>query len=261
MVGFGFMDNSIMIYAGDWIDCNIGVKFGLSTLTAAACGQMVSDSCGAIFGNTIEAFFARLGLPYPNLTEAQRDLKVVRTTGTAGAAIGVFTGCLLGLCNLFVIDLRAANRMKRMEELKSIFSSVVDCALTVMGMRVCVIWLHSSCEAAWDQSGVSETNELWVVNSSEGATLHFGDKDIVPCEAPTPMTEAFRTKTKVEVRSGGPPFLFMPIKSTEDENSIIGVIGVRKMEGDHSRFSGTQEKLLAMLAEHASIFVNQLDEK
>ena len=26
MVGFGFMDNSIMIYAGDWIDCNIGVR-------------------------------------------------------------------------------------------------------------------------------------------------------------------------------------------------------------------------------------------
>ena len=40
-----------------------------------------------------------------------------------------------------------------------------------MGMRVCVIWLHSSCEAAWDQSGVSETNELWVVNSSEGRLL------------------------------------------------------------------------------------------
>ena len=30
------------------------VKFGLPTLTAAAAGQMVSDSAGVVFGNSIE---------------------------------------------------------------------------------------------------------------------------------------------------------------------------------------------------------------
>ncbi|CAN0299735.1 unnamed protein product, partial [Hapterophycus canaliculatus] len=41
MVGFGIMDNFVMLTAGDIIDNTFGVKFGLATLTAAACGQVV----------------------------------------------------------------------------------------------------------------------------------------------------------------------------------------------------------------------------
>eukprot|EP00968_Pinguiococcus_pyrenoidosus_P016854 scaffold1638_cov258-Pinguiococcus_pyrenoidosus.AAC.78 len=40
MVGFGFMDNTVMILAGDAIDSTIGVRFGLATMTAAAFGEM-----------------------------------------------------------------------------------------------------------------------------------------------------------------------------------------------------------------------------
>jgi len=40
MVGFGFMDNTIMIHAGEYLDTTVGVTFGLSTLTAAAMGQV-----------------------------------------------------------------------------------------------------------------------------------------------------------------------------------------------------------------------------
>ena len=35
------MDNFVMLSAGDLIDNTLGVKFGLATLTAAACGQVV----------------------------------------------------------------------------------------------------------------------------------------------------------------------------------------------------------------------------
>ena len=34
MVGFGFMDNIIMIQVGDLIDSTLGVTFGLATITA-----------------------------------------------------------------------------------------------------------------------------------------------------------------------------------------------------------------------------------
>jgi len=43
MVGFGFMDNFIMIQAGGYIDATLGVKMGLATMTAAAMGQVFSD--------------------------------------------------------------------------------------------------------------------------------------------------------------------------------------------------------------------------
>ena len=40
MVGFGIMDQTIMIQAGDFIDSTIGQSFALPTLAAAACGQV-----------------------------------------------------------------------------------------------------------------------------------------------------------------------------------------------------------------------------
>jgi len=47
MVGFGFMDQTIMIQAGNAIDCTLGVTLGLSTLSAAAFGQIVSNGTNA----------------------------------------------------------------------------------------------------------------------------------------------------------------------------------------------------------------------
>ena len=53
MIGFGFMDNLVMIQAGEAIDSTIGVAFGLATMTSAAFGQIVSQ---------------RLKCPLPRLT-------------------------------------------------------------------------------------------------------------------------------------------------------------------------------------------------
>ena len=39
MLGFGFMDNIIMIQAGDYIDTTFGAVLGISTLTAAGFGN------------------------------------------------------------------------------------------------------------------------------------------------------------------------------------------------------------------------------
>jgi hypothetical protein len=39
-VGFGMMDNSILILAGEAIDINLGVTLGISTMCAAAIGNI-----------------------------------------------------------------------------------------------------------------------------------------------------------------------------------------------------------------------------
>lgn len=67
-----------MIQAGDLIDNTIGVKFGLATLAAAACGQIFSDVSGVAFGGVVEDACARLGLRAPQITAAQRALPRVR---------------------------------------------------------------------------------------------------------------------------------------------------------------------------------------
>jgi hypothetical protein len=42
-IGFGFVDNFLMIIAGDYIDVTIGVTLGISAMAAAGLGNMVSD--------------------------------------------------------------------------------------------------------------------------------------------------------------------------------------------------------------------------
>jgi Transmembrane protein 65 len=43
MIGFGIMDQTLMLHAGNAIDCTLGVTLGISTLSAAAVGQIVSN--------------------------------------------------------------------------------------------------------------------------------------------------------------------------------------------------------------------------
>lgn len=96
MIGFGFMDNTIMIHAGEYIDNTFGVAFGLSTLTAAAMGQIMSDFSGVLFGGTVGDLAARCGLPDPQLSNYQMRTRSVRWVSIAGAAVGVLCGCTLG---------------------------------------------------------------------------------------------------------------------------------------------------------------------
>mmetsp|Transcript_4794 Transcript_4794/g.8251 ORF Transcript_4794/g.8251 Transcript_4794/m.8251 type:complete len:335 (-) Transcript_4794:40-1044(-) len=112
MIAFGFVDNTVMLHAGNFIDLTLGVTFGLSTLAAAACGQVCSDSGGVLFGNYIFDAARRMGLPEAKFTPQQKTLRAVTWTGNAGAAIGVFSGCCMGLVNLFFIDTNAARSEK-----------------------------------------------------------------------------------------------------------------------------------------------------
>eukprot|EP00656_Telonema_subtile_P019490 TRINITY_DN20726_c0_g1_i3.p1 TRINITY_DN20726_c0_g1~~TRINITY_DN20726_c0_g1_i3.p1 ORF type:complete len:324 (-),score=56.67 TRINITY_DN20726_c0_g1_i3:418-1389(-) len=124
MIGFGAMDNFIMIQAGDLIDSTIGVTFGMATMTAAACGQICSDFSGVMFGGTVEALANKLGLPTAGLTVEQAQLKNVKLLSTVSAGVGVVIGCLVGMTSLLFMDLEKADRLRKAEELEHIFSVV-----------------------------------------------------------------------------------------------------------------------------------------
>mmetsp|Transcript_44718 Transcript_44718/g.107911 ORF Transcript_44718/g.107911 Transcript_44718/m.107911 type:complete len:194 (+) Transcript_44718:367-948(+) len=95
-IGFGFMDNAILIVAGDAIDTYLGVTLGISTLCAAAIGNIISDLAGIGLGTAIEDFCAnRLKLPTPDLSTAQRQLRRVRFAGQMGMALGMTFGCIV----------------------------------------------------------------------------------------------------------------------------------------------------------------------
>lgn len=100
MVGFGFMDNFVMITVGSAIDNTLGVQLGLATMTAAAIGQVVSDVSGVVFGDTLSRIFR---ISPAKLNETQRNSALVGRLRLAGAVVGVIVGCTLGAVALYLI--------------------------------------------------------------------------------------------------------------------------------------------------------------
>lgn len=103
-VGFGAVDNGLMVVFGDALDGTLGCMLGTSMLASAALGNAISNIFGMLLHGSITKGADRLGLPDPHLTLAQRKLPVVHYWSTAGSTIGVFTGCLLGMVPLLFMD-------------------------------------------------------------------------------------------------------------------------------------------------------------
>ncbi|KAM3613703.1 uncharacterized protein V6R79_003871 [Siganus canaliculatus] len=96
-VGFGFLDNCIMIVAGTQIELSIGVILGISTMAAAALGNLVSDLAGLGLAGYVEALASRLGMQIPDLSPKQADMWQTRVSSHSGKALGVGIGCILGM--------------------------------------------------------------------------------------------------------------------------------------------------------------------
>eukprot|EP00960_Hanusia_phi_P054838 762787-Hanusia_phi.AAC.2 len=70
-IGFGFMDNAIMILAGEIIEVKIGAIFSISTMAAAAIGNLISDVAGVGMGSYVEKVARKIGFKEPNLSSEQ----------------------------------------------------------------------------------------------------------------------------------------------------------------------------------------------
>mmetsp|Transcript_30476 Transcript_30476/g.64204 ORF Transcript_30476/g.64204 Transcript_30476/m.64204 type:complete len:471 (-) Transcript_30476:669-2081(-) len=116
-IGFGIMDNSILLLAGEAIDTTLGVTLGISTMCAAAIGNIISDVAGVGFGTIIEETVqiwatriekmsgGRLKLPpLPDFNMEQRALRSVRWSSQMGCAVGLTIGCVIGMFPLLFFD-------------------------------------------------------------------------------------------------------------------------------------------------------------
>ncbi|XP_076072475.1 transmembrane protein 65-like isoform X1 [Mytilus galloprovincialis] len=96
-IGFGFLDNFLMITAGEYIDVTFGALLGISTMAAAALGNLLSDVCGVGSAHYIEVLCSRFGVRGPALKPDQVDMKQTRYSSNTGKAVGVSIGCFLGM--------------------------------------------------------------------------------------------------------------------------------------------------------------------
>lgn len=128
-VGFGIMDNAILLLAGEAIDLHLGLALGISTMCAAAIGNIISDITGVMFGAMIEDAVlrwstvverltrGRVKVPaMPNLSHEQRQLRSVRWSGQFGCAIGLTIGCVIGMFPLLFFPEVEKSRTKEQED-------------------------------------------------------------------------------------------------------------------------------------------------
>lgn len=78
---------AIMIVSGDYIEMSIGVTLGISTLTAAALGNVIADVLGLNLGGLIEELSYKLGVPEPKLSRPQMEMGITRTVAVRAAGL------------------------------------------------------------------------------------------------------------------------------------------------------------------------------
>lgn len=116
-IGFGMVDNGLMVIYGDVIDSTLGMTFGFSMLASAALGNAISNIFGMLLHGTITKQAEKLGLPQARLTLAQQKSPKVHFWSTAGSTVGVFTGCLLGMTPLLFMNQTAKEEARSAEKL------------------------------------------------------------------------------------------------------------------------------------------------
>ena len=96
-IGFGFLDNALMLAFGETIESSVGLSLGLSTMAAAAIGNTLSDVCGVGLANKIEYWCAKFGLTEEvTITAGQaKEMRAV-VARLGGAMTGVTIGCIVG---------------------------------------------------------------------------------------------------------------------------------------------------------------------
>ncbi|KAJ8611930.1 hypothetical protein CTAYLR_004352 [Chrysophaeum taylorii] len=257
MVGFGFMDNTVMIQAGDAIDQTIGVRFGLATLTAAAFGQIASDVSGICFGGVVEDLFTKLGLRVPQITAAQRQLRVVKVISTFGAVCGVVVGCLLGMTSLAFKDLEAAERQKRDKELDPIFRAVItEGSETLQAERTSLFIVDARNNLVWSRVAMDVKKQIVLpLDGSSLATACIRERKVIN------LADAYadpRFDSSVDVDSGfrTKSILCVPVLAADPPHACIGAVEVINKRSGHG-FSEDDVRTATMLARHVGIFLDE----
>ena len=96
MFTFGFIDNFILVIAGEAIDQTIAQTWGFSSMMSAGIGNTISDFVGVISGSFMAALIYKL---FGKVEESEHSQAMILTS----QSIGIVLGCLAGLIPLAFI--------------------------------------------------------------------------------------------------------------------------------------------------------------
>lgn len=117
-IGFGFVDNFIMIIAGDTIEIYLGTFLPISTMAAAGLGNAISDVGGIGLAHHIEYYCSKI-IQAPKLSPEQWNIPLVGWVSAISKSLCIFIGCLIGMVPLLFIDHEKKDSKSEEKEAKS----------------------------------------------------------------------------------------------------------------------------------------------
>ena len=238
MIGFGFVDNLVMITAGSAIDSTLGVQFGMATLTAAAFGQVVSDVSGVAFGNTLERVMSPF-VKSASLTSVQRKLPIVARLRLAGAVGGVMLGCLLGATSLWLVPDTEKEKVaqQQMQQLQAILQDMLMEEDGVLRDASCTMHLND---------GASSSLQLLSGDESNVAVSSLVDANDLAGQCADLKEPLLHDDT-----------LYVPILSAEGSNEVMAVLEVQTRSG----VADEEEQAARRLAKYIGIFMAHMSQE
>jgi len=252
-VVFGIIDNAVMIVAGETFDRTLGIAFGMSTMAAAALGNLVSDVLGLGVGGVVETWFERTGFSRdPMLTRAQEGMSIVRRTRLFGNAVGVSIGCLIGMFPLLFMDFDSIARLKERSRLDDVFSAVVEYVSEALGAESAALFLVNKEKGVfWTKASFGEEEEgpAKEFPLSTGVIGHCAKSgDVINISDPEDL-KRFGSPSNLLTGAENSNVLCTPV--FDRKGAIIGVIRVSNRE-DATGFNIRDEVALTAMSSHIS---------
>eukprot|EP00535_Pseudo-nitzschia_heimii_P009909 CAMPEP_0197175702 /NCGR_PEP_ID=MMETSP1423-20130617/1850_1 /TAXON_ID=476441 /ORGANISM="Pseudo-nitzschia heimii, Strain UNC1101" /LENGTH=378 /DNA_ID=CAMNT_0042624923 /DNA_START=164 /DNA_END=1300 /DNA_ORIENTATION=- len=269
MIGFGFMDNFIMITAGSVIDNTLGVQMGLATMTAAALGQVVSDVSGVVFGDTLARSFK---VEPARLSGAQKKLASVARLRLGGAVGGVILGCCLGATALRLIP---DDREEAAPVAARPVPTNADLRDRLQRLQTVVHDVMTSAEEPWDDKLAACT--LYVKNVPPGClpsapaaaprAIPFFGSPAAPRASVARLDETTDDPEVLHALEEGRVVVFadaiyVPMRgddATPKVSNVDDVVGIVKIKLEHGSFyTGSEIKDAKRVARNLGFFLNRM---
>jgi len=263
-VGFGMLDNAVMIIFGDMIDLTLCASFGFSTMAAAALGNTMSDGFGVFSGGVVEDMAAKAGFEAPPLSRAQQALASTRRWERAGQLLGITVGCLIGMFPLLLINWKDQEAQKRQKTLEQMYDHVVVAVEDMLDAEAAIIaFVDEGKQELYSRSAAHHGPHEFEIRmglaegilgrvASTGHFLNIADvRSPESIEHYSPQIHDNLCGTGVRVRS----VLCMPVFGRNSETGhcdrVVGVVGVMNKKGG-GHFTEKDEDALAALCSHIS---------
>lgn len=253
-VGFGFLDNFLMIICGELIDNSLCVMFNFSTMAAAAIGNTISDAAGIFSGGAVENLARKAGVEEPPMTADQRIHKTTKTWQYGGQLVGILIGCTLGCCPLLWMDPNEGARQRREKEREEVFESVINKVGQILNAQAVGLMLVD--KERGDLVSTHESLNLphsfrWKMDqgfighvATTGQFVNIPNVEDEPLYDPAVHDNLLGTGIKVK------SILCMPVFKEQNVNGVIVVIN--KM-GNEPAFSQKDEDVLSAICSHISV--------